>query len=127
MKDLQTVIAEVEVEREYQRKEWPEDYNKRPFEEWLICAHTYMQEAMSEYTHKKGNSAARAKLVKVANLVLWGLQSEKVNEADPKITGLADDSGIKRLADNILSHPANTVMILSTGESIIEDKKDKEE
>ena len=81
MKKLKRVIKEIKEERKLQRKKWPAgksgNYDERPFEEWLILASEYMKEALSEYTHKPGKKAAREKLLKVANLALWGLQSEK--------------------------------------------------
>ncbi|MEK7198061.1 MAG: hypothetical protein AAB648_01180 [Patescibacteria group bacterium] len=84
MKSLPEVIQEVERERENQYKKWEdpgpnfEEYEKRPFEEWLILTSLYAQEALSEYGHKPGNAAAREKLLKVANLALWGLQSNSL-------------------------------------------------
>lgn len=82
MKRLPEVVQEVEKERENQYKKWGdpgpnlEEYAKRPFEEWLILTSLYAQEALSEYGHKPGNTAARVKLLKAANCALWGLQSD---------------------------------------------------
>ena len=81
MKDLKKVLKEIKAERKGQDKKWPagpdaKNYDKRPFEEWLILTFQYAQEALAEYTHKPGNAAAREKLLKAVNLGLWGLQSE---------------------------------------------------
>jgi hypothetical protein len=80
MKTLEEVIEEVKRERETQMKKWPagpnQNYAHRPVEEWLLLAEQYLLETRTEYTHKPGFAAAREKLIKVANLVLWGLQSD---------------------------------------------------
>ncbi len=85
MKPIQEAVQEVEQERQNQFKKWPpgqnlENYDKRPFEEWLILTFQYAQEALSEYTHKPGNAAAREKLLKAVNLGLWGLQSNSTTD-----------------------------------------------
>ncbi|MBI3632986.1 MAG: hypothetical protein HY226_01710 [Candidatus Vogelbacteria bacterium] len=85
MKDLRKVMREIKDERKDQAKKWPpgpnfKKYDKRPFEEWVLLTHQYLQEAISEYTHKPSKKAAREKMVKVANLALWTLQSDKTTD-----------------------------------------------
>jgi len=80
MKQINEVVGEIEVERQEQFKKWPDDYSKRPFEAWLLLTNQYVTEALDEYTHKSGNSAARIKLLKAANLALWGLQADSSSD-----------------------------------------------
>jgi hypothetical protein len=84
MQALDGVLEELRLERMYQAEQWdPGDpanpYGTRSFEEWLILTYTYAHEALLAYTHNRGNSEAREKLLKAVNVGLWGLQSTRAN------------------------------------------------
>ncbi|MBI3632137.1 MAG: hypothetical protein HY225_01695 [Candidatus Vogelbacteria bacterium] len=59
--------------------------------------------------------------------LLCEITQREIDEVKARAVSRADlenASGIKKLAPNILSHPCNVVLILATGEAIIEGKKD---
>lgn len=84
-------IEAVKDARAFQMKEWPntalEDAGGRPYEEWALMLHHYVNKLTSVYTETPGNdkvtnlpNAEGRKRIKkysaiVANLALWAVQS----------------------------------------------------
>lgn len=91
-------IAAVRDARLYQMKEWPntqlEDAGGRPFEEWALMLHHYVNKLTAVYTETPGNDKVtnlpnvegRARIKKysaiVANLALWAVQSASQRAGD---------------------------------------------
>src|SRR5690348_9889504 len=88
---LGAAIEAVEDARAFQRKSWPNvdlvDAGGRPFEEWVVLLHHYMNKLDAVYAETPGNDRetnqpnieGRKRIKKymaiIANLALWGVQS----------------------------------------------------
>ena len=88
---FESAIAVVKDARIYQMKEWPntalENAGGRPFEEWALLLHHYMNKLDAVYTETPGNNKetnepnveGRARIKKymaiIANLAIWGVQA----------------------------------------------------
>lgn len=88
---FEVAVQAVKDARLFQVQEWPntalEDAGGRPFEEWLVLLHHYMNKMDAVYAETPGNDKVtnlpnvegRKRVKKymaiIANLALWGVQS----------------------------------------------------